>query len=115
MSKVYIKVDAQERVVDIASDEELVEGTAGWTEIDEGEGLKYEKPKDYYLLCYYKDVKGRYVYRWDGTEAVQRTEEELDAEEEAERAKAMAGLTQDDLVEMLLEQEYRIVLMEMGM
>lgn len=79
MNQVYVKTDAQGRVVDINSDAYLPD-PAGWTQVDEGDGDRYRHAQANYLPGPLTDAQGRYRYKLDEGDVVERTAEELAAE-----------------------------------
>ena len=76
---VYVKVDESNRVTSINSSAFLADVT-GWTEIDSGYGDKYHHAQGNYFdkpLC---DERGIYRYKLVDGKAVERTQEEMDAD-----------------------------------
>ena len=83
-SHVYIKTDDQNRVVRCEGEYTLPHDLSGWILIDEGEPCdKRNLAQSNYFPggLYTMDSIPR--YRWDGTQAVERTEEELEADRTA--------------------------------
>lgn len=80
--KVFIKKDAQGRIVNIDSDA-FMEGTTGWVYIDEGTGDRYHHAQNNYFPKPKYDKRGipRYAYVEDGSPKWrERTQEEMDAD-----------------------------------
>ena len=76
---IYVKVDESNRVTSINSSAFLADVT-GWTEIDSGYGDKYHHAQGNYFdkpLC---DERGIYRYKLVDGKAVERTQEEMDAD-----------------------------------
>lgn len=85
-SKVYIQTDDQKRILRCEGGYTTPANLTDWTEIDEGEGDKYNLCQSHYFDggLYTMDSIPR--YRWDGSVAVLRTEEELEADRAARPA-----------------------------
>lgn len=67
------------------------------------------------------DSDGIPLYRWSGSEIVRRTAEEIadewaemEAESRAAEAERIANATETVLLEMAVEQEYRLSMLEIG-
>lgn len=79
MAKVYIKIDAENRVAAINSSDFLTDPT-GWVQIDEGVGDRYTHAQGNYLFMPLTDENGVYRYKYiDGTIS-ERTAEEMAAD-----------------------------------
>jgi hypothetical protein len=76
---VYAKADNMTRVVVIDSSAFLTD-TAGWTQIDEGNGDRYMHAQGNYLPKPLMDEQGRYRYKLVDGAVVERTPEELAAD-----------------------------------
>ena len=76
MNQVYVKTDAQERVIDISSDAYLTD-TTGWTQVDEGDGDRYRNAQGNYQDGPMRDEAGRPRYKLADGAVVERTAEEL--------------------------------------
>lgn len=76
---IYIKVDNQNRIVDINSDA-FLEDTFGWIKIDSGYGDKYHHAQRNYLEKSIFDFYGRANYKFVSSEIVERSSEEKDKE-----------------------------------
>lgn len=79
---VYIRTDDMNRVIDISSDA-FLRDLNGWQKIDEGYGDKYHHAQGNYLDGTIYDMDGIPLYKWDGSQVVKRTEEEIEEERAA--------------------------------
>lgn len=82
-SKVYIKTDTEGRILRCEGGYTTPADLTGWIEIDEGTGDKYNLCQSHYFDGGLYTVDGIPRYRWDGSAAVTRTDEELEADREA--------------------------------
>lgn len=82
MTKVYIRVNAAGKVTGINSDIFLKE-LEGWQEIDEGEGERYVHAQGNYLEKAIINEMGIFQYKYEDGKVVERTAEEMAAEEAA--------------------------------
>ena len=82
-SKVYIQIDDAGRIFRCDGGYTTPADLTGWIEIDEGTGDKYNLCQSHYFDGGLYTMDGIPRYRWDGTQAVERTEEELDADRAA--------------------------------
>ena len=76
---VYANVDESDRIIAINSSAFLTDVT-GWTEIDSGYGDKYHHAQGNYLDKPLMDERGIYRYKLVDGKAVERTQEEMDAD-----------------------------------
>ena len=85
-SKVYIQTDTEGRILRCEGGYTTPADLTEWTEIDEGTGDKYNLCQNHYFEggLYTMDYIPR--YRWDGSAAVLRTEEELEEDRTARPA-----------------------------
>ena len=79
-SKVYIQTDADGRILRCDGGYTTPSDLTDWTEIDEGTGDKYNLCQSHYFDGGLYTADGIPRYRWDGSAAVLRTEEELEAD-----------------------------------
>lgn len=79
-SKVYIQADDAGRIVRCDGGYTTPTDLTGWIEIDEGTGDKYNLCQSHYFDGGMYTVDGIPRYRWDGTQAVERTEEEFESD-----------------------------------
>ena len=82
-SKVYIQTDAEGRILRCEGGYTTPSDLTGWLEIDEGNGDRYNLCQSHYFDGGLYTMDGIPRYRWDGTQAVLRTEEELEADRAA--------------------------------
>ena len=82
-SKVHIKVDDQGRILRCEGEYTTPSDLTGWIEIDEGTGDKYNLCQSHYFESGLYTMDGIPRYRWDGSVAVLRTDEELEADRAA--------------------------------
>ena len=82
-SKVYIQTDADGHILRCDGGYTTPADLTGWIEIDEGDGDKYNLCQSHYFEDGLYTMDGIPRYRWDGTQAVERTEEELEADRTA--------------------------------
>ena len=85
-SKVYIQNDTEGRIIRCEGGYTTPVDLTCWTEIDEGTGDKYNLCQSHYFDGGLYTMDGIPRYRWDGSAAVLRTEEELDADRAARPA-----------------------------
>lgn len=79
-SKVYVKVDDQDRIIRCEGGYTTPADLTGWMKIDEGTGDRYNLCQSNYFPdgLYTIDTIPR--YKWDGSEVILRTEEEIEAD-----------------------------------
>lgn len=80
--KVYALLDERGCILSVNCSEWMC-GTDGWTPIDEGYGDNYHHAQGNYLPGQTTDMDGIPRYRWDGTQVVERTAEEIEADRAA--------------------------------
>ena len=86
-SHAYIKLDEQGRIVRCEGEYTLPSDLDGWILIDEGEPCdKRNLAQSHYFPGGLYTMDGVPRYRWDGTQAVLRTEEELEVDRAARPA-----------------------------
>ena len=100
-SKVYIKTDTEGRILRCEGGYTTPSDLTDWTEIDEGTGDKYNLCQSHYFAGGLYTMDGIPRFRWDGSAAVLRTEEELETDREARPAPPP---TTDDRIATLEEQ-----------
>lgn len=81
-SKVYAKIDNSNRILSIdgGRTESNIKDFSAWVFIDEGIGTQYEFCQNNYLQKPIQDNRGIYRYKLEDGKAVERTQEEMDAE-----------------------------------
>ena len=82
-SKVYIQTDAEGRVLRCEGGYTTPVDLTDWTYIDEGIGDRYNLCQGNYFQGGLYTMDGIPRYRWDGYAAVQRTDEEMEADRAA--------------------------------
>ena len=82
-SKVYIQTDNDGRILRCDGGYTTPSDLTGWIEIDEGTGDKYNLCQSHYFDGGLYTVDGIPRYRWDGSKAILRTDEELEADRAA--------------------------------
>ena len=108
---VLVRVDDEGRVTEINSSA-FIQNASGWTQIDSGYSYRYHHAQNNYLPAPLMD--DRRIYRWkleDGR-AVERSEEEMDADYAARSAPEMTDM--ELLLLAAADHEYRLCLMELG-
>ena len=86
-SHVYIKVDEQGRIVRCEGEYTLPSDLTDWILIEEGQPCdRLNLAQSHYFPGGLYTMDGIPRYRWDGTQAVERTEEELEADRAARPA-----------------------------
>ena len=78
-NKVYVKVDEQNRIIDINSDA-FITDFENWIQIDEGEGYKYRHAQGNYFPLSLVDERFIYHYKLVDGVPVERTQEEMEAD-----------------------------------
>lgn len=82
-SKVYIQTDTEGRIIRCDGGYTTPSNLTGWIEIDEGTGDKYNLCQSHYFDGGLYTIDGIPRYRWDGSAAVMRTDEEMEADRAA--------------------------------
>ncbi len=112
-SHVYIKTDEQNRIVRCEGEYSLPSDLSGWILIDEGAPCdKRNLAQSMYFPGGLYTMDGIPRYRWDGTQAVERTEEELEADRAARPAPPPT--TEEVLLELAADHEARLCEIELG-
>ena len=107
-SRVYIKVDEQGRIVRCEGEYTLPANLDGWTLIEEGTPCdRLNLAQSHYFEGGLYTMDGIPRYKWDGTQAVERTEEELEADRAARPAPPAPPPTNSELAaeNKLLKQQ----------
>lgn len=82
-SRVYILLDAQNRITRIEGEYSLPADLTGWVQIDEGYGDKYSLAQSHYLDGGLYTMQGIPRYKYEDGACVLRSEEELAADRAA--------------------------------
>ena len=104
-SKVYIQTDNEGRIVRCEGGYTTPADLTDWTEIDEGTGDRYNLCQSHYFPGGLYTMDGIPRYKWDGTQAVARTEEELEADRAAIPATKPSKTVEDRLTALEAEAE----------
>ena len=104
-SKVYIHIDDAGRILRCDGGYTTPADLTGWIEIDEGTGDKYNLCQSHYFDGGLYTMDGIPRYRWDGTQAVARTEEELEADRAAILESKPSKTVEDRLTALEAEAE----------
>lgn len=108
-SKVYIQTDADGRILRCEGGYTAPADLTGWTEIDEGNGDKYNLCQTHYFEDGLYTSDGIPRYRWNGKEAVLRSKEELE-EERQPTIEQLASEVRVQRDKLLLETDWTQVL-----
>lgn len=79
-SKVYIKTDTEGRILRCEGGYTTPADLTGWAYIDEGTGDRYNLAQSHYFAGGLYNDDGIPRYKWDGTQAILRTEDEIEAD-----------------------------------
>ena len=101
-SKVYIRTDDQKRIIQCDGGYTTPADLTGWIEIDEGTGDKYNLCQSHYFDGGMYTMDGIPRYRWDGSAAVLRSDEELEADRAAIRIEQVHRPSQDDVSRLMV-------------
>ena len=82
-SRVYIKADDHGRIVRCDGGYTTPADLTGWLEIDEGNGDRYNLCQSHYFEGGLYTMDGIPRYRWDGSAAVLRADEEMETDRAA--------------------------------
>ena len=82
-SKVYIQTDDRGRILRCDGGYTTPAGLSGWMEIGEGNGDRYNLCQSHYFDGGLYTMDGIPRYKWDGSAAVLRAEEEMEADRAA--------------------------------
>ena len=104
-SKVYIQTDTEGRIIRCEGGYTTPADLTGWIEIDEGTGDKYNLCQSHYCAGGLYTMEGIPRYRWDGTQAVARTEEEREADRGAIPEPKPSKTVEDRLTALEAEAE----------
>ena len=109
---VYVKPNSNGYITAVNSSAFLPD-TTGWTEIDHGYGDKYHHAQgNYFPEPIYTEV-GAYRYKLIDGKPVACTPEEIAAQEDALRPAPVPD-PQDDMDAMLVDHEFRLTMLELG-
>lgn len=111
-SKVYIQTDAEGRILRCEGGYTTPADLTDWTYIDEGTGDRYNLCQSNYFPGGLYTMDGIPRYKWDGTQAIERGEEEL--EEDRKARPAPPPTTEEVLLELAADHEARLCEIELG-
>ena len=104
-SKVYIQTDTVGRIIRCEGGYTTPSDLTGWIEIDEGTGDKYNLCQSHYFDGGLYTMDGIPRYRWDGSAAVLRTDEEMEADRAAIPEPKPSKTVEDRLTALEAEAE----------
>ena len=104
-SKVYIRNDAEGRILRCEGGYTTPADLTDWTEIDEGTGDRYNLCQSHYFPGGLYTMDGIPRYRWDGSMAVLRTEDELEEDRAAIPEPKPSKTVEDRLTALEAEAE----------
>ena len=104
-SKVYIQADDAGRIVRCEGGYSTPADLTGWIEIDEGTGDKYNLCQSHYFEGGLYTMDGIHRYRWDGSAAAMRTDEEMEADRAAIQDHKPSKTVEDRLTALEAEAE----------
>lgn len=113
-SRVYIKLDERNRILRCEGGYTMgnIENIAEWIFLEEGTGDKYNLCQ----CCYFKGglfaEDGIPKYKYENGQAQERTAEEIEADRNA--LPPPPATTEDDLMAMAVDHEFRLTLLELG-
>lgn len=102
-SKVYIQTDDQGRILRCDGGYTTPSDLTGWTYIDEGTGDKYNLCQSNYFEGGLHTFDSIPRYKWDGTQALLRSDEEIEADRAA-IVKPTPGPSQTDINKFMMMQ-----------
>lgn len=109
---VYVKIDDRNRIVDVNSSA-FIRDSVGWIEIDRGEGDRYHLAQSHYFDKSLWDEYGIPRYKLTDGHPQERTAEEMEADRPAPPEPEES--TEDLTLEMIIDHEYRLCMIELGM
>ena len=110
---VYVKPNSNGYITAVNSSAFLPD-TTGWTEIDHGYGDKYHHAQGNYFPEPIYTEFGAYRYKLEDGKPVACTTEEIAAQEDALQPVPVPD-PQDDMDGMLVDHEYRLTILELGL
>lgn len=116
LSEVYILIDSNNHIIRCEGGYSIsnIDNIEEWIKIDEGYGDKYNLCQSHYFDKPIINRDGTHSYVYENNEIRESTLDEL-AEELAERATLeVQPDSQADIQEMMIDHEYRLTLLELG-
>ena len=112
-SRVYIRTDGQARITRCEGEYTLPSDLDGWTLIEEGQPCdRLNLAQSHYFPSGLYAMDGIPRYRWDGTQAALRSNEELETDRAA--LPAPPPTTEEVLLELAADHEARLCEIELG-
>lgn len=111
--KVYVKTNDAGLIIDVNSSAFITDPT-GWTEIDSGTSRRHYHAQGQYFEKPFITEFGAYRYRLTDGVPAECTTEEIAAQEAACALVAVPS-AQDDTDAMIVDHEYRLTLLELGL
>lgn len=109
---VYVKINDSGYIIAVNSSEFLSD-VIGWVEIDRGYGDKYHHAQNNYFPESIITMEGAYRYKLVDGKPVECTVEEIAQQEKANKP-IKQPTAQDDTDAMMIDHEYRLTLLELG-
>lgn len=116
LSEVYILIDSNNHIIRCEGGYSIsnIDNIEEWIKIDEGYGDKYNLCQSHYFDKPIINMNGTHSYVYENNEIRESTLDEL-AEELAERVTLeVQPDSQADIQEMMIDHEYRLTLLELG-
>lgn len=107
---VYVKTDSVGRITAVNS-EAFIRQTDDWVKIDDGFGDRFHHAQGNYFPDGLYDGRGICRYKLVSGNVVMRSKEEMDRDDTPHAAIPTA---QDDTDAMLVDHEYRLTMLELG-
>lgn len=104
-SKVYIQTDNDGRILRCEGGYTTPTDLTDWIEIDEGTGDKYNLCQSHYFDGSLYTMDGIPRYHWDGSAAVLRSEDELEADRSAIQEPEPSGTLEDRVAALEADAE----------
>lgn len=111
--EVYVQTNENGYIIEVNSSAFLEDHT-GLTQIDEGYGDKYHHAQGNYFPQPIRTMGGAYRYKLVDGSPVECAAEEIAQQEEALRPVPVPD-PQDDMDGMLVDHEYRLTILELGL
>ena len=115
-SKVYIKTDESNRVIRCEGGYSIsnIDNIEEWISIDEGYGDRFNLCQSHYFDKPLMNMDGTHNYIYENEEVREATDEEKTAELASFPVPEPQPDVQADTQEMMIDHEYRITLLELG-
>ena len=111
---VYIQCDKFDNIIAINSDGFIIP-TDSWILVDSGTSDLYYHAQNNYLTKTLFNDDGIYQYKYVNSKIIEKTEEEIAAELAQREPENTLPSPQDDLDSMIVDHEYRLTLLELGL